>query len=98
MEVLARGTIYFPDSGSNGTKREDSEWDGMRRACDNAELAATHMGRYQARGQSPGATCLEDLCQMVDGKLLEIGKDPMDVQVVQQDAETETEKFPNGGA
>ena len=39
----------------------------------------------------PTAAGLEDLRQMVDGKLSEIGKDPMDVQVVQREAEMETE-------
>ena len=71
---------------ANGTKRA-----GRVTTLNSRRLTGAVIKRVARALELPTAAALEDIRQMIDGKLSEQGRDPRDVQVIQTEVEAETD-------
>ena len=80
---------------ANGTKRA-----GRVTTLNSRRLTGAVIKRVARALELPTAAALEDIRQMIDGKLSEQGRDPRDVQVIQTEveAEADTDTDAVGGA
>ncbi len=63
----------------------------LRVPLNSKRLTAGHLRRLAEALQLPTTTSADELCQMIDGKLIEEGKDPHNVQVVLEGVEPKSE-------
>ena len=71
---------------ANGTKRA-----GRVTTLNSRRLTGAVIKRVARALELPTAAALEDIRQMIDGKLSEQGRDPRDVQVIQTEVEAEAD-------